>query len=151
MRSPTLAHPEIRKQIEIDKHEFSKFYKSLVSKVVEYKEKNKTKKPKEKMNLLEHVVEEIAKLDICENEIYSQIFSVIKGSLSSHNSYTNCITREEYHKKGKKLTVLNDEQQDLIYDICILYEKYKLENNFFDIQDFKSNPSCSSSIIIWTH
>ena len=66
-------------------------------------------------------------------EIYSQIYSVIKGSLTSHFSKSNCITKEEYLKKGKKLTDLPN--LETIYDLCIEYENWKKQNNYFDIQD----------------
>ena len=72
-------------------------------------------------------------------EIYSQIFSVIKGSLLSYTNYSNCLTWDEYNKKGQKLTDFNEEERKGIYDICILYEQYKIKNNLFDIQDLTNH------------
>ena len=66
-------------------------------------------------------------------EIYCQLLSVIKGSYSSHLYMNNCISKEEYKKRGKKITDLPN--LDEIYDVCILYEDYKKQKNYFDIQD----------------
>ena len=73
------------------------------------------------------------KLDLDPLEIYSQINSVIKGSLTSHLSKNNCISLDEYLKKGRKLTDLPC--LSTIYDICIKYENWKEFNNYFDMQD----------------
>ena len=66
-------------------------------------------------------------------EIYSQLYSVIKGSLISHLFPNNCINKEDYKTRGKKLADLPD--LDTIYDICMEYEDYKRKNKYFDMQD----------------
>ena len=66
-------------------------------------------------------------------EIYAQHISIIKGSYMSHLYMDNCISKEDYKNKGKKITDLPG--LDDIYDLCILYEKYKKNHNLFDIQD----------------
>ena len=66
-------------------------------------------------------------------EIYSQLISVIKGSCSSHLFINNCLSKEDYKTKGKKITDLPNLED--IYDVCMLYEEYKKQNKYFDIQD----------------
>jgi len=44
----------------------------------------------------------------------------------------NCISKEDYKLKGRKITDLPN--LDEIYDVCILYEDYK-KGKYFDIQD----------------
>ena len=51
-------------------------------------------------------------------EIYGQLISVIKGSYSSHLYMNNCISKEDYKNKGRKITDLPN--LDEIYDICML-------------------------------
>ena len=75
------------------------------------------------------------KIAITTYEVYSQIISIIKGSYYSYLSYSNSITREQYKVLGKKITMFNDEQKDEIYNYYIKYEKWKIENNYFDFQD----------------
>ena len=65
-------------------------------------------------------------------EIYAQLISVIKGSYSSHLYNNNCISKEDYMKKGRRITDLPNLED--IYDICMLYEDYK-KGKYFDIQD----------------
>ena len=65
-------------------------------------------------------------------EIYAQLISIIKGSYSSHLYMNNCISKEDYKKKGRKITDLPN--LDEIYDICMKYEEYK-NGKYFDIQD----------------
>ena len=65
-------------------------------------------------------------------EIYAQLISVIKGSYSSHLYMNNCISKEDYISKGRKITDLPN--LDEIYDVCMLYEEYK-KGKYFDIQD----------------
>ena len=65
-------------------------------------------------------------------EIYAQLISVIKGSYSSHLYMNNCISKEDYKAKGRKLTDLPN--LDEIYDICMRYEESK-KGKYFDIQD----------------
>ena len=75
------------------------------------------------------------KIAITTYEVYSQIISIIKGSYCSYLSYSNSITREQYKVLGKKITMFTEEQKDEIYNYYIKYEKWKLENNYFDFQD----------------
>ena len=44
----------------------------------------------------------------------------------------NCISKEDYKSKGRKITDLPN--LDDIYDVCMLYEDYK-KGKYFDIQD----------------
>ena len=74
----------------------------------------------------------LKKLNLNPIEIYSQLYSVIKGSLISHLYPNNCISKEDYKNRGKKLTDLPD--LDTIYDICMEYENYK-RGKYFDMQD----------------
>ena len=76
------------------------------------------------------------KISINSFEVYSQIISIIKGSLKSYLSYSNGITLEEYQKIGRKLALFNEEQRNEIYKYFILYEQWKEKNNYFDIQDY---------------
>ena len=75
------------------------------------------------------------KIAITTYEVYSQIISIIKGSNCSYLSFSNAITREKYKVLGKKITMFTEEQKDEIYNYYIKYEKWKLENNYFDFQD----------------
>ena len=68
-------------------------------------------------------------------EIYAQLISIIKGSYTSHLYINNCISKEDYKLKGRKITDLPN--LDDIYDICMLYEEYK-KGKYFDIQDLVS-------------
>ena len=65
-------------------------------------------------------------------EIYAQLISIIKGSYSSHLYMNNCISKEDYKAKGRKITDLPNLEE--IYDICMIYEDYK-KDKYFDIQD----------------
>jgi hypothetical protein len=55
--------------------------------------------------------------------IFSQIHSIIKGSINSHFSNNNCITLEEYHQVGSKFSELNFEEKSLVYEIYMEYGK----------------------------
>ena len=55
-------------------------------------------------------------------EIYAQLISIIKGSYSSHLYMNNCISKDDYKTKGRKITDLPN--LDEIYDVCMLYEEY---------------------------
>ena len=68
-------------------------------------------------------------------EVYSQIISVIKGSLFSYQNGNNGITRYQYLKSGAKLSMFNEEQKNFIYDTFIEYEIWKNANGYFDFQD----------------
>ena len=78
------------------------------------------------------LAETLSKLDLNPLEIYAQLISVIKGSYSSHLYMNNCISKEDYKLKGRKITDLPN--LDEIYDVCMLYEDYK-KGKYFDIQD----------------
>ena len=99
---------------ESNENTFDDFYKDYL--------KNKTDLSKKLLNL-----------NLNSREIYAQYISVIKGSFTSHLYPTNCITLEEYKKKGKKIT--ESLSLEIIYEICMEYEDYKRKSNFFDIQD----------------
>ena len=74
----------------------------------------------------------LKKLALKPIEIYSQLYSIIKGSLTSHLYSNNCLNREDYKSKGRKLTDLPD--LDAIYDICLEYENFR-KDKYFDMQD----------------
>ncbi len=76
------------------------------------------------------------KISINSFEVYSQIISIIKGSLNSYLSYSNGISLEQYQNIGRKLSLFNEEQRNEIYNYFILYEQWKEKNKYFDIQDF---------------
>ena len=46
------------------------------------------------------------KISINSYEVYSQIISIIKGSIKSYLSYSNGIALEEYQKIGRKLAFI---------------------------------------------
>ena len=66
-------------------------------------------------------------------EVYAQYISIIKGSFTSHLYPTNCISLEEYKKKGKKIT--DSLCHEVVYEICMEYENYKRKSGYFDVQD----------------
>ena len=78
------------------------------------------------------LAETLYKLNLNPLEIYAQLISVIKGSYSSHLYMNNCISKDDYKLKGRKITDLPN--LDEIYDVCMLYEDYK-KGKYFDIQD----------------
>jgi len=104
---------------EANENTFQKFYRDYL--------KNKK----------DELSEKLISLNLNYLEIYAQLNSIIKGSYSSHLYSNNCISKEEYKAKGRKLTDLPD--LDSIYDICIKYEYYKKKNNYFDIQDLTNH------------
>lgn len=67
--------------------------------------------------------------------IYSQIFSIIKGSIYSHLSYMNCISLDDYLKVGSKFVEIDENQRKIVYKVFEEYELWKFNNKFFDIQD----------------
>ena len=77
------------------------------------------------------------------NEVYSQIISVIKGSLFSYLNPNNGLSRYQYHQIGVKLAKFNESQRNIIYDIFLEYEQLKetkgMEGEekvkYFDFQD----------------
>ena len=75
----------------------------------------------------------LIELNLNPTEIYAQYISIIKGSYTSHLYSTNCITLEDYKKKGKKIT--ESLCLDVVYEICMEYENFKRKSGYFDIQD----------------
>ena len=133
---------------EVNEDNFNTFFNSLVQRSyssVQFQVLNNATKVENKQLSWTKALEERVlyqlydmkkrKVKINSAEIYSQIYSVIKGSLTSSNSFSNCISREEYLNRGKKGMFLQEEYLNMIYDICILYEHYKRQNMQFDIQD----------------
>ena len=145
IRSPILVNLNPIRKKEINEKGFHIFYEKLKTQIVEFKKKRSQKKNNKnnRINIEEEIKEQyfnsISNVKASEMEIYSQIFSVIKGSLLSYTNYSNCLTWDEYNKKGQKLTDFNEEERKGIYDICILYEQYKIQNNLFDIQDLTNH------------
>ena len=66
-------------------------------------------------------------------EVYSNIISIIKGSVKSY--LTGYLSREEYNSLGKKICPFNTEQKNEIYNIFERYELWKSNNKYFDMQD----------------
>ena len=73
------------------------------------------------------------KYNISPYEVYSNIISIIKGSIQSY--LCGNLSREEYYSLGKKKCPFNIEQKKEIYDIYEKYESWKETNKFFDMQD----------------
>ena len=71
--------------------------------------------------------------NISSYEVYSNIISIIKGSVKSYLG--GCLSREEYYSLGKKICPFNSEQKKEIYNIFEKYEYWKRDNHYFDIQD----------------
>ena len=70
---------------------------------------------------------------ISSYEVYSNIISLIKGSVKSY--ICGYLSREEYYSLGKKVCPFTQQQKKEIYDIFEKYEKWKANNNYFDMQD----------------
>ena len=66
-------------------------------------------------------------------EVYSNIISIIKGSIKSY--LVGAISLEDYLSTGKKICPFNKEQKKEIYKIFEQYETWKLTNKYFDFQD----------------
>ena len=137
---------------EVNESHFFEFYKSLLEQASWKSKKDKNIKYKKQhhnndnlnrnedsyVELMNKVLANCLQYNsqISPSEIYSQIHSLIKGSLDSSNYETNCISRESYINKGKKLTMINDKNiLNYVYDVLLLYEKFKKEKLLFDIQD----------------
>ena len=112
-RSPYFSHVELLQ--EANESTFINFYKTFLL-------KRKTIP----------LAQTLFSLNLNPLEIYAQLISVIKGSYVSHLYMNNCISKEDYKAKGRKITDLPN--LDDIYDICMLYEDYK-KDKYFDIQD----------------
>ena len=79
------------------------------------------------------LAKKLLELKLNSIEVYAQYISIIKGSFTSHLYPTNCISLEEYQKKGKKIT--DSLCLEVVYEICMEYENFKRKSNMFDIQD----------------
>ena len=136
LKNPICSSTYILK--ESNENTFIDFYSNYEGKSLQ-KNKNKRKKKKNSIideeEKIEEIIDELSELNVSPIEIYAQINSVIKGSLFSHLSYNNCISREEYHEKGKKLTGFEERERDLIYDLYLYYDKYLKQEGYFDIND----------------
>ena len=80
-----------------------------------------------------NLAKKLLELNLNPIEVYAQYISIIKGSFSSHLYSTNCITLEDYKKKGKKIT--DSLCLEVVYEICMEYENFKRKSGYFDIQD----------------
>ncbi|KAL4474178.1 hypothetical protein ABPG72_001717 [Tetrahymena utriculariae] len=68
--------------------------------------------------------------------VYSQINSYITGHPLSYQSDKNMISLEKYITLiGKSKIGLNQEEKINIYKICDLYQKWKCQNSYFDLND----------------
>ena len=66
-------------------------------------------------------------------EVYSNIISIIKGSIKSY--LVGALSLEDYLSTGKKVCPFNLEQKNEIYKIFEQYEFWKFSKNYFDFQD----------------
>ena len=73
------------------------------------------------------------KSHISTYEVYSNIISIIKGSIKSY--LVGAISLDDYLSIGKKVCPFNAEQKKEIYKIFEKYEMWKLKNKYFDFQD----------------
>ena len=73
------------------------------------------------------------KSHISTYEVYSNIISIIKGSVKSY--LVGAISLDDYLSTGKKVCPFDFEQKKEIYNIFEKYEMWKLKNNYFDFQD----------------
>ena len=73
------------------------------------------------------------KNSISSYEVYSNIISIIKGSVKSY--ICGYLSREEYYSLGKKICPFTQEQRKEIYDLFEKYEYWKANNKYFDMQD----------------
>ena len=73
------------------------------------------------------------KSHISTYEVYSNIISIIKGSVKSY--LVGYISLEEYLSTGKKICPFDIEQKNEIYKIFEQYEYWKFKNKYFDFQD----------------
>ena len=123
------------------KHNFINFFYTSPELVKDYpivylKESNEKTFDKFYNNYLNNgtdLAKKLKELDLNSIEIYAQYISIIKGSFTSHLYSTNCITLEDYKRKGKKIT--DSLRHEVIYEICMEYENYKRKSGYFDIQD----------------
>ena len=73
------------------------------------------------------------KTKITSYEVYSNIISIIKGSIKSY--LTGYLSRKEYYSLGRKICPFNGDQKREIYNIFQKYESWKYNNKYFDMQD----------------
>ncbi|KAG5240587.1 P-loop containing nucleoside triphosphate hydrolases superfamily [Salix suchowensis] len=75
------------------------------------------------------------KLD--SSRVFTEIISHIKGSLQSGKSRDGSLSREDYVNLSEgRISTLNRQKRDVIYDIFEGYEKMKAANGDFDMADF---------------
>jgi len=75
------------------------------------------------------------KLD--SSRVFTEIISHIKGGLRAGESCDGRLSREDYVFLSEgRISTLNRQKRDLIYDIFEDYEKMKAENGDFDMADF---------------
>ena len=73
------------------------------------------------------------KSHISTYEVYSNIISIIKGSIKSY--LVGALSLDDYLSTGKKVCPFDNEQKREIYKIFEQYELWKLKNKYFDFQD----------------
>ena len=73
------------------------------------------------------------KSHISTYEVYSNIISIIKGSIKSY--LVGSLSLEDYLSVGKKTCPFDTEQRNEIYKIFEQYESWKFNNKYFDFQD----------------
>ena len=67
------------------------------------------------------------------NLIWTEIYSVIKGSLNSSNCYYGWLSVREYLQLGT--TFLNGAEKRYVYYCFMQYENWKSKVNAFDLMD----------------
>jgi superfamily I DNA/RNA helicase len=75
--------------------------------------------------------------------IWTEIFSVIKGGLLSSNYYKGFVDFKIYFQKLAS-PCLNKQERRTIYWIFLEYEKWKSEENAFDLMDLVHHISTSN-------
>ena len=73
------------------------------------------------------------KSHISTYEVYSNIISIIKGSIKSY--LVGALSIDDYLAIGKKVCPFDSKQKNEIYKIFEQYEYWKYKNNYFDFQD----------------
>ncbi|KAJ4972464.1 hypothetical protein NE237_005638 [Protea cynaroides] len=75
--------------------------------------------------------------------VFTEIISHIKGGMSIGRAQDGKLGREDYVSLSEsRVSILNRERREVIYDIFLDYEKKKLMNGEFDLADFVIDLHC---------
>jgi tetratricopeptide (TPR) repeat protein len=67
--------------------------------------------------------------------IWTEITAYIKGSSKSFEYTGYYLPRSVYSNKGQKVSLLTKEEKEEVWDLFILYERWKVSNRGYDFQD----------------